>query len=715
VAPIEQGVVTDEFIIIPETEIFGERIYQRRKRQKRKSEAEQIVQHLAELNVGDPVVHIEHGVGRYQGLQTITVDQKTDEYLVIEYANNDKLYVPVSSLNLISRYSSVDVEHAPLHHLGGSTWEKQKEKAQNRIRDVAAELLDIYARRAAREGFQFKKRDEQYLAFAESFPFEETPDQETAILGVIADMESAKPMDRLVCGDVGFGKTEVAMRAAFMAVHSGKQVAVLVPTTLLAHQHVENFKNRFADWPITVESLSRFETKKEQDVVLEKLAKGQIDIVIGTHRLIQSDVSFKNLGLIIIDEEHRFGVHQKEKLKSLRSEVDILTLTATPIPRTLNMAFSGIRDLSIIATPPERRLSVKTFVHENNEELTREAIQRELMRGGQVYVLHNKVEDIERFTENIQKLIPDARVGFAHGQMHERELERVMGDFYHRRFNVLVCTTIIETGIDIPTANTMIIDRADKFGLAQLHQLRGRVGRSHHQAYCYLMIPSKKALTKDAEKRLDAIRMHEDLGSGFTLATHDMEIRGAGEFLGEEQSGQMQAIGFDLYMEMLEKAVNALKAGKKIDFETPLHHPIEIDLGMPAIIPENYLPDVHARLILYKRISSAKDSEALEDLRVEMIDRFGLLPEQTKNLFEIAELKLKAAKLGIVKIKGANEGCIIEFNEKPNVDPSKIINLIQTQSKKYQLAGKNKLKIKFDERQKTSIIYRMGEFFDILF
>lgn len=712
VAPIDLGSMTNEFIIIPETEIFGERIYQRRRRQKRKVEAEQIVQHLSELNIGDPVVHVDHGVGRYQGLQTITIDEKTDEYLVILYAHDDKLYVPVSSLNLISRYSSVDVEHAPLHALGGSVWEKQKEKAQKRIRDVAAELLDIYAKRAARQGFQFEKRDEHYLAFAESFPFEETPDQETAILAVISDMESAKPMDRLICGDVGFGKTEVAMRAAFIAVHSGKQVCILTPTTLLAHQHIENFKNRFADWPISIEELSRFETKKEQEIVLKKLIEGRTDIVIGTHRLIQEDVQFKNLGLLIIDEEHRFGVHQKEKLKSLRSEVDILTLTATPIPRTLNMSLSGIRDLSIIATPPEKRLSIKTFLYENNDELMREAIQRELLRGGQVYVLHNKVEDIERFAQAIQTLVPDARVGFAHGQMHERALEKVMSDFYHRRFNVLICTTIIETGIDIPTANTMIIDRADKFGLAQLHQLRGRVGRSHHQAYCYLMVPSKKALTKDAEKRLDAIKMHEDLGAGFVLAMHDMEIRGAGEFLGEEQSGQIQAIGFDLYMEMLEKAVHALKSGQKIDFEAPLHHPVEMDLGLAAIIPENYLPDVHSRLILYKRISNAKDSQTLEDIRVEMIDRFGLLPAETKRLFEIAALKLKAAKIGIIKIKSRAEECVIEFNEAPNVDSVEIIQLIQTQPKKYQLTGKNKLKIKFDEQQKTDIIGFLTECVD---
>jgi len=706
IAPLEFGFLLPELKIalITENQLFGQRILQRRRRQKIQQDTENVIRNLTELHIGDPVVHIDHGIGRFLGLQTIKVDNQLDEYLTLEYANNTKLYVPVASLNLVSRYCGGEVEQVPLNTLGSGQWEKAKRKAAEQIRDVAAELLEIYAKRAARKGYLFPMPKQQYLAFSEAFPFEETPDQETAIQQVMDDMVSSKPMDRLICGDVGFGKTEVAMRAAFIAVHDNKQVAVLVPTTLLAQQHYENFKDRFADWPISIEMLSRFRSKKEQDKISEKLKEGKIDIVIGTHKLIQDDILFKNLGLLIIDEEHRFGVRQKEKLKAMRAHVDILTLTATPIPRTLNMAFSGIRDLSIIATPPEKRLSIKTFIQEKNDQRIREAILREIMRGGQVYYLHNDVKTIENCSEHLQTLIPEARIGVAHGQMRERDLERVMADFYHRKFNVLICSTIIETGIDIPSANTIIIERADKFGLAQLHQLRGRVGRSHRQAYAYLLIPSKENISRDAKKRLEAIESLEDLGAGFTLATHDMEIRGAGELLGEEQSGNMQEIGFTLYMEMLERAVTALKKGEKIDLEKPFESDIEIDLHIPALIPDIYLPDTHQRLILYKRISSAESNDALEELRVEMIDRFGLLPDPTKNLFQIAELKLIASRLGIKKIDVDDKFARFEFREKTNIDPMIIIQLIQTQPDKFQLQGPTKLRVKSESNSNQTKI-----------
>ncbi|MDD3448118.1 MAG: transcription-repair coupling factor, partial [Gammaproteobacteria bacterium] len=603
-----------------------------------------------------------------------------------------KLYVPVSSLHLVSRYTGVDPDQAPLHRLGSEQWQKARRKAAEQVRDVAAELLDLYARRAARKGHAFDYATDQYAAFAESFPFEETPDQEQAIESVLADLRSPRPMDRLVCGDVGFGKTEVAMRAAFVAVQDGRQVAVLVPTTLLAQQHYDNFRDRFADWPVRIEVLSRFGGKRQQDEALKAVADGRADIVIGTHKLLQENVRFKRLGLVIIDEEHRFGVRQKERLKALRSEVDILTLTATPIPRTLNMAISGMRDLSIIATPPARRLSIKTFVRERSDAVIREAILREVLRGGQVYYLHNEVESIERLAREVEALVPEARVSIAHGQMRERELERVMSDFYHRRFNVLVCTTIIETGIDIPTANTIIMDRADKFGLAQMHQLRGRVGRSHHQAYAYLFTPPRRQLTPDAVKRLDAIGQLEDLGAGFALATHDLEIRGAGELLGEGQSGNMQAVGFGLYMEMLERAVKALKEGREPELDKPFGHDAEVDLHLPAFIPEDYLPDVPARLTLYKRIASAADDRALEELQVEMIDRFGLLPPQVKNLFRAARLKLKARPLGILKLEAGTEGGRIEFRSQPDIDPMRIIELLQSRPNTYRLDGQTKLR-----------------------
>ena len=598
VAPLDHGLICQNIILITENQLFGERVLQRRRRRKKTDfDTEAVIRNLVELNVDDPVVHINHGIGRFLGLKTLTTNDITDEYLTIEYANDDKLYVPIASLHLISRYSGTDIEHAPLHKLGGKTWEKAKRKAQQRIRDVAAELLEIYARRAAQIGHAYQKPVENYLLFAENFPFEETPDQENAIEQVINDMTSDKTMDRLICGDVGFGKTEVAMRAAFIAVNNNKQVAILTPTTLLTQQHYQNFKDRFAAWPVNIAMLSRFVSAKEQQKIIEQLKTGKTDIVIGTHKLLQKNIAFKNLGLLIIDEEHRFGVHQKEKIKSLRAQIDILTLTATPIPRTLNMSFSGIRDLSIIATPPEKRLSVKTFVQESNPQIIREAIMREIMRGGQVYFLYNKVKDIQIKADELAKLIPEAKISIAHGQMPERTLEHVMMDFYHRRFNVLVCTTIIESGIDIPSANTIIVNRADKFGLAQLYQLRGRVGRSHHQAYAYLFIPSKKIITKDAKKRLLAIEASKELGVGFTLATHDLEIRGTGELLGEEQSGHMQAIGFNLYLEMLERAVKSLKTGKHFDLDKPFEVGIEINLQTSALIPENYIPNVHTRLI----------------------------------------------------------------------------------------------------------------------
>ncbi|WP_046891396.1 transcription-repair coupling factor, partial [Pseudomonas aeruginosa] len=559
--------------------------------------------------------------------------------------------------------------------------------AAEQVRDVAAELLDIYARRAAREGFAFKDPQADYATFSAGFPFEETPDQQSAIEAVVADMLAPRPMDRLVCGDVGFGKTEVAMRAAFVAVHSGKQVAVLVPTTLLAQQHYNSFRDRFADWPVSVEVMSRFKSAKEVENAARLLAEGKIDILIGTHKLLQEDVKFANLGLVVIDEEHRFGVRQKEQLKALRSEVDILTLTATPIPRTLNMAVSGMRDLSIIATPPARRLSVRTFVMEQQNAVIKEALLRELLRGGQVYYLHNEVKTIEKCARDLAELVPEARIGIGHGQMHERELEQVMSDFYHKRFNVLVASTIIETGIDVPSANTILIERADKFGLAQLHQLRGRVGRSHHQAYAYLLTPPRRQMTPDAEKRLEAIANAQDLGAGFVLATHDLEIRGAGELLGDGQSGQIQAVGFTLYMEMLERAVKAIRKGEQPNLEQPLGGGPEVNLRVPALIPEDYLPDVHARLILYKRIANAPDEEGLRELQVEMIDRFGLLPDPAKNLMRLTLLKLQAEKLGILKVDAGPQGGRIEFAADTQVDPLVLIKLIQGQPNRYKFEG----------------------------
>lgn len=714
VSPIGQGLELNEprISLVTEPQLFGERVMQARRRKRSDDSNDQVIKNLTELNIGAPVVHIEHGVGRYQGLQNLTIDGQEQEFLTLEYAGGSKLYVPVASLHLISRYSGAEDSSAPLHRLGTEQWAKEKRKAQEQIHDVAAELLNIYARRAAKSGFAFKLSKQDYQNFVEGFPFEETHDQQNAIQAVIADMTSPKPMDRLVCGDVGFGKTEVAMRAAFVAVQSGKQVALLVPTTLLAQQHYETLKDRFADTPVNIEVLSRFKTGKEQTRALGLIEEGKIDIVVGTHKLLQDDLKFKDLGLIIVDEEHRFGVRHKEKLKALRADVDMLTLTATPIPRTLNMAMSGIRDMSIIATPPAKRLSIKTFVRESKEPLIKEAILRELLRGGQVYYLHNEVSTIEKTAEAIEKLVPEARVAIAHGQMRERELERVMSDFYHKRFNVLVCTTIIETGIDVPSANTIVIDRADKLGLAQLHQLRGRVGRSHHQAYAYMLTPNPKAMSDDAHKRLEAISVAHDLGAGFTLASHDLEIRGAGELLGEEQSGHMHAIGFSLYMEMLDRAVKAIKQGKTPNLDQPLQLGAEVNLRIPALIPNDFLPDVHTRLIMYKRISNARDEAALDELRVEMIDRFGSLPDSTKNLFAVNRLQQLASELGITKVDAGPKGGRLEFGPTPKADPLTLVKLVQSMPQKFKLDGADKLRFMLESetaQERIAIVQELLE------
>jgi transcription-repair coupling factor (superfamily II helicase) len=693
----EQGFIDDihHMAFITENELMGQRIVRRKPRDNKHAiNTDTLIRSLAELTPGKPVVHLEHGVGRYAGLTTLETNGITGEYLILLYANDTKLYVPVSSLNLISRYSGGDEELAPLHKLGTDAWSKARQKAAEKIRDVAAELLDIYAERETRPGFQFKQDHEQYQSFNQGFPYQLTNDQQNAIGSVIGDMCSPSAMDRLVCGDVGFGKTEVAIRAAFLAVMNHKQVAILVPTTLLAQQHDENLRNRFANWPIRIETLSRFKTAKQQKEILQAIAEGKVDIVVGTHKLLQTDVKWHDLGLLIVDEEHRFGVRQKERIKAMRANVDILTLTATPIPRTLNMAMSGIRDLSIIATPPARRLAVKTFVREYDDLVIREAILREILRGGQVYYLYNDVKSIEKTAEALRHLVPEARIAVAHGQMNERELERIMNDFYHQKFNILVCSTIIETGIDNPNANTIIIDRADKFGLAQLHQLRGRVGRSYHQAYAYLLTPPAKAMTADAKKRLDAIASLEDLGAGFALATHDLEIRGAGELLGEDQSGQIETIGFSLYMELLENAVESLKQGKQPTLESLLNHnQTDIKLRLPALIPDEFIPDVNTRLSLYKRIASAVNEQELNAIKVEMIDRFGLLPEPVKFLLTIAALRLTAQALGIKRIEFSDKGGIMEFTDNHLVSVDYLIMLIQTHSQDYRLDGNNRLKL----------------------
>ncbi len=699
VAPIERGVAlpADGISIIPETQLFADRARQARRRRKPTRDADAVVRNLTDLNIGAPVVHEDHGVGRYLGLQKLDVGGSDAEYLTLEYAGGDKLYVPVSNLHLISRYTGAADETAPLHKLGGEQWQRARKKAAEKAHDVAVELLDINARRAARKGFAYPIDSVEYQAFAAAFPFEETEDQTKAIEAVLADLASDQPMDRVVCGDVGFGKTEVALRAAFIVANSGRQVAVLVPTTLLAQQHGQNFKDRFSEWPFRVEALSRFQTAAEQKKILQGMRDGQVDIVIGTHKLLQKDVQFKNLGLVIIDEEQRFGVRHKERLKSLRAEVDILTLTATPIPRTLNMSLAGLRDLSIIATPPMQRHAIKTFVSEWDKSLVQEACLREIRRGGQVYYLHNEVKTIEKAARELGELVPEATIRVGHGQMPEKDLEHVMLDFYHQRFNVLVCTTIIETGIDVPSANTIVIERADKFGLAQLHQLRGRVGRSHHRAYAYLITPPRKAMTVDAVKRLEAIEALEDLGVGFTLATHDLEIRGAGELLGDEQAGQMQEVGFNMYNELLDRAVKALKSGNLPATPELTIHPTEVDLGSPMLLPDTYVADVHTRLILYKRIASAANEEALKELQIELIDRFGLLPGAAKALFEATRLKLMASPLGIRKIDlGPASGQLI-FNENPSINVAALLQMIQSAPNTYTLEGQERLKFTFAE------------------
>lgn len=716
ITPIEEGLWLQQsgICVIPEALLLGERVRQDRRRRRQRSDADQVIRNLTELHPGTPVVHEEHGIGRYIGLQTLSVGNDENEFLTLEYARGDKLYVPVSSLHLVSRYSGANEDTAPLHALGSGQWEKARKKAIEKVHDVAAELLDIYARREIHAGYGFKLDKADYGKFAATFEFEETPDQQSAIDAVIADLTAAQPMDRVVCGDVGFGKTEVAMRAAFVAAMNGKQVAVIAPTTLLAQQHLQNFADRFADWPVHVEGLSRFKTGKQTTAILKQLKAGDIDIIIGTHKLLSDTVRFHDLGLVIIDEEHRFGVRQKEQLKSLRSEVDILTLTATPIPRTLNMAMSGMRDLSIIATPPAARHPIQTFVSQWDDNLIIEACEREIKRGGQVYFLYNEVSTIENTSRKLQAMIPAARVQFAHGQMRETELEAIMRDFYHQRFNLLVCTTIVESGIDIPTANTIIMDRADKLGLAQLHQLRGRVGRSHHRAYAYLLTPPRKAMTTNAIKRLEAIESMEDLGAGFTLATHDLEIRGAGELLGDEQSGQIAEIGFTLYTELLQRAVNALKAGRQPQLDRPLDHGCEIDLQIPAILPEDFMPDVHNRLVMYKRIASCSDHEELRELQVEMIDRFGLLPEAAKNLFAITAIKLRVEPMGMRKIEcGAVDGRIL-FDPEPAIDPMNIIGLIQKKPEKFQFDGADRLRFKLDNGEAETRISQVNHLIDLL-
>ncbi len=697
VAPIHEGfalpAALGNLAFITETELYagsGRRVG--KKKQEAVTQVEFMVRDLSELKIGDPVVHVNHGIGRYMGLTSMDLGEGETEFLHLEYAKDTKLYVPVSQLHVISRYSGASPEDAPLHSLGSGQWDKAKRRAAQQIRDTAAELLNLYARRALREGHSFAFSAHDYDAFAESFGFEETPDQAAAITAVLKDMTSGKPMDRLICGDVGFGKTEVALRAAFVAVLGGKQVAILAPTTLLAEQHAQTFADRFADWPVKIAELSRFRSTKEINLAIKGMADGTLDIVIGTHKLLSRDIKFTRLGLVIIDEEHRFGVRQKEALKALRAEVDVLTLTATPIPRTLGMALEGLRDFSIIATAPQKRLAIKTFVRSEDESIIREACLRELKRGGQVYFLHNEVDTIENRREMLQKILPEARIAVAHGQMHERDLEKVMRDFVAQRFNVLLCTTIIETGIDVPTANTIIMHRADKFGLAQLHQLRGRVGRSHHQAYAYLMVHDLQSLTKLAQRRLEAIQQMEELGSGFYLAMHDLEIRGAGEVLGENQSGEMHEIGFQLYSDMLNEAVRSLKNGKEPDLAAPLSTTTEINLHVPALLPSDYCGDVHERLSLYKRLANCASTEAVDDLQEELIDRFGKLPEPARALVETHRLRIAARPVGIVKIDAHAESALLQFGPNPPIDAMRIIQLIQ-KNRHIKLNGPDKLRI----------------------
>lgn len=692
VAPLYSGFAleTPLLAVVTESELYQHVARSHSRRRAARISSDAMLRDLAEVKIGDPVVHEQHGIGRYMGLVSMDLGEGETELMQLEYAEGAKLYVPVSQLHLISRYAGGALEDAPLHRLGSPQWEKAKKKAAQKARDTAAELLNLYAQRAAREGHAFSLSHHDYEAFATGFGFEETPDQASAIEAVIGDMTSGKPMDRLVCGDVGFGKTEVALRAAFVAVMGGKQVAMLVPTTLLAEQHFQNFADRFADWPIRIAELSRFRSTKETRAALQGLAEGTVDIVIGTHKLVQPDIQFKNLGLVIIDEEHRFGVRQKEQLKRLRANVDVLTLTATPIPRTLSMALEGLRDFSVIATAPSRRLSVKTFVSPFSNGVIREAVLRELKRGGQVFFLHNEVDTIENMREKLAELIPEARIGVAHGQLRERELEQVMRDFLQQRYNVLLCSTIIETGIDIPNANTILINRADKFGIAQLHQLRGRVGRSHHQAYAYLLTP--EGLSKDAQKRLEAIQMSEELGSGFYLAMHDLEIRGAGEVLGEGQSGEMQEVGFSLFTEMLKQAVRDLKKGREPDLDAPLGVTTEINLHAPALLPEGYCPDVHERLVLYKRLATCETEAEIDGLHEELIDRFGLPPQEVKTLIDSHRLRLLARALGIQKVDASEVAVQVHFAPNPPIEPARIIQLIQSR-RNYRLAGQDRLRV----------------------
>jgi transcription-repair coupling factor (superfamily II helicase) len=692
--PVHSGFIlpAENLAFITENELYASEVKQTRRREKSRGTSEGMLRDLAEVNVGDPVVHEQHGIGRYMGLINMDLGEGNMEFMELHYEGSDKLFVPVSQLSVISRYTGANPDNAPLHRLGSGQWDKAKRRAAEQVRDTAAELLNLYARRAARQGHSFPLKLNEFDAFSSSFPFEETPDQASAIKAVMADMTSGKPMDRLVCGDVGFGKTEVALRAAFIAVNGGKQVAILVPTTLLAEQHFQNFSDRFSEWPVKLAEFSRFRSGKETTAAMKGLADGTVDIAIGTHKLIQKDVVFKNLGLVIIDEEHRFGVRQKEALKALRSEVDVLTLTATPIPRTLAMSLEGLRDFSVIATAPQRRLSIKTFVNTLSDGIVREAVLRELKRGGQVYYLYNEVETIQNQRERLEKLLPEARIAIAHGQLPERELERVMRDFYHQKSNILLCSTIIETGIDVPTANTILIHRADKFGLAQLHQLRGRVGRSHHQAYAYLLTPPEEALTSNSKKRLEAIQMMEDLGAGFYLAMHDLEIRGAGEVLGDSQSGGIQDIGFTLYTDMLNMAVKSLKAGKEPDLMRPLNVSTEINLHSPALLPETYCGDTHERLVIYKRLANCESEEMLDELQEELVDRFGIIPSPAQTLVDSHRLRILGKPMDLIKIDASTSAITVQFGPDTTIDPQRVIALVQ-KKKHYRLAGQDKLRV----------------------
>ncbi len=718
VAPELQGLSLPgaSLALLSESQLFGTRARQERRRRKSAaSDPNAILRDLQSLTAGAPVVHEEYGVGRYIGLQAMEVGGQPGEFLVLEYQGGDRLYVPVHALHYVSRYSGGAPESAPLHKLGSDQWTRARRRAAEKVRDVAAELLDLYAQRKARRGLQLAPNELEYQAFANGFPFEETADQAEAIVQVIADLGREQPMDRVVCGDVGFGKTEVAMRAAFVAVQAGKQVVVLVPTTLLAQQHQNSFADRFADWPVRIESLSRFRSGKESTATLEGIESGTVDILIATHRLLHAQPRFKDLGLVVIDEEHRFGVRDKERLKALRAEVHVLTLTATPIPRTLNMALGGLRELSIIATPPAERLPIKTFITEWHDSTVREAILRELRRGGQIYYVHNEVRDIARVAESLGKLVPEAKIRIGHGQMRERELEQMMVDFYHRRFDILVATTIIESGIDVPSANTIIIDRADRFGLAQLHQMRGRVGRSHHRAYAYLLVPSRKALTGDALKRLEALESLEELGAGFVLATHDLEIRGAGELLGEQQSGEMAEVGLTMYLDMLDRAVKALRAGRRVDLDAPLASQSEVELRVPSLLPEDYVGDVQVRLALYKRIAAAADEDALDGMLVELTDRFGEPPTPARNLLRTARLRLVARRLGLRRVDFGTHGGQIQFEPQNSIDPKKVVALLQSNPREYRLEGPLKLRVSHplvDETERfefvTALLQRLG-------